>query len=68
MLEKAGWAVLAIVGLVYLGVLIVAFIVTFPVGLIGMLALGGFLLIFVHVLRERLANKEDDYYVRRVHR
>jgi F0F1-type ATP synthase assembly protein I len=68
MLEKAGWAALAIVGFIYLGILIVAFIVTFPVGLIGFLALGGFSLMFVHVLRERLANKEDDYYVRRVHR
>jgi hypothetical protein len=68
MLEKAGWAALAIVGLIYLGVLIVASIVTFPVGLFGLLALGGFSLIFIHVLRERLANKEDDYYVRRVHR
>ena len=67
MLEKAGWAMLALVGFIYLGVLIVASIVTFPVGLIGLLALGGFALIFIHVLRERLANKEDDYYANNVH-
>jgi F0F1-type ATP synthase assembly protein I len=67
MLEKAGWGMLAIVGLIYLGILVVAFIMTFPVGLIGLLVLGGFLLIFVHVLRERLGNKEDDYYAKNVH-
>ena len=67
MLEKAGWAMLAIVALIYLVILIVAFIVTFPVGVIGLLALGGFGLIFVHVLRERLTNEEDNYYARNIH-
>jgi hypothetical protein len=67
MLEKVGWALLASVGLFYLGLLIVVYILAFPVGLIGLLALGGCGLIFVHVLRERLNNEEDDYYSKNVH-
>jgi hypothetical protein len=67
MLEKTGWAMLASVGLIYLVVLIVASIIAFPVGLIGLLALGGCGLIFIHVLRERLNNEEDDYYSKNVH-
>jgi hypothetical protein len=67
MLEKVGWALLASVGLIYLVMLIVVSIFAFPVGLIGVLALGGCGLIFVHVLRERLNNEEDDYYSKNVH-
>jgi hypothetical protein len=67
MLEKAGWAMLASVGLIYLVILVVVSILAFPVGLIGVLALGGCGLIFVHVLRERLNNEEDDYYSKNVH-
>jgi hypothetical protein len=67
MLEKVGWALLASVGLIYLVMLIVVSILAFPVGLIGVLALGGCGLIFVHVLRERLNNEEDDYYSKNVH-
>ena len=57
-LGAAAWALLMLVGMLAL----------FPVGLIGLAIYGvaGFFL--YRVMRERLANREDDYYDRNVDR
>ena len=38
----------------------------YPDGLIIVLIYGGLLMLFVKVLRERLNNKEDDYYSKEI--
>jgi F0F1-type ATP synthase assembly protein I len=65
-MEKIGLLALAIVVVAYIIVLIAASIAAFPIGLIGLLAIGGCALLFLQVVKDRRANKEDDYYSKNV--
>lgn len=67
-LEKIGYAILAVVAACWLGFVIFGVIAALPYGLIGLLAIAGFGVLFVKVLRERLGNKDDDYYSKHVDR
>tara|TARA_Y100000780_G_scaffold224621_1_gene236194 strand:+ start:711 stop:914 length:204 start_codon:yes stop_codon:yes gene_type:complete len=40
----------------------------YPDGLIILLIYGGLFVLFIKVLRERLSNKEDDYYSKEIHK
>ena len=40
----------------------------YPEGLVLQLIYGGLFILFIKVLRERLGNKEDDYYSKEVHK
>ena len=40
----------------------------YPEGLIILLIYGGLFVLFIKVLRERLSNKEDDYYSKEIHK
>jgi len=40
----------------------------YPDGLIILLIYGGLFILFIKVLRERLSNKEDDYYSKEIHK
>ncbi|MEC7822123.1 MAG: hypothetical protein VYA20_00020 [Candidatus Neomarinimicrobiota bacterium] len=40
----------------------------YPEGLVLLLIYGGLFILFIKVLRERLGNKEDDYYSKEVHK
>ncbi len=66
--EKIGYAILAVVAACWLGAVLFGAIAAFPYGLIGLLAIGGIGILFIKVLRERLSNKEDDYYSKNVDR
>ena len=40
----------------------------YPEGLVLLLIYGGLFILFIKVLKERLGNKEDDYYSKEVHK
>ncbi len=61
-MEKLGYVLLAIVAMVYLALMVVGMIAAFPFGIIGLIALLGVGLLLAQVVKDRLANKEDDYY------
>ena len=65
-MEKIGFSMLGIVVVIYIIGLIVASILAFPVGLIGLLAIGGVGLLFLQAVKDRLGNEEDDYYSKNV--
>ena len=66
MLEKLGYAILVAVAIAWLVMVIVGLIETLPVGIIGLALIVGIGLLFIKVLKERLTNKEDDYYSKNV--
>jgi len=65
-MEKAGYALLGIVFLIYLVAIFVGLVAAFPWGLIGLIAIAGIGLLFMKVITERIGNKEDDYYDKNV--
>ena len=64
--ERIGYLCLGVVAALYVIAIFVGIIATFPFGLIGLIALVGIGALFIKVVKERLANKEDDYYARNV--
>ena len=65
-MEKLGYVLLAIVGAVYVLFMIGGMIVAFPWGIIGLVLILGIGLLFIQVVKDRLSNKEDDYYSKNV--
>jgi F0F1-type ATP synthase assembly protein I len=66
--EKWGYTLLAIIAALYIVALFIGIISTFPFGLIGLLLIAGIGILLVKVLKERMKNKEDDYYSREIDR
>lgn len=64
--EKLGYLCLGIVAACYLAAMLLGVIAAFPFGLIILVALLGVGVLFIKVLKERLSNKEDDYYANKV--
>ncbi|MEM8767877.1 MAG: hypothetical protein AAGE43_10560 [Pseudomonadota bacterium] len=64
--ERIGYLCLAIVALCYLAAMFIGMVAAFPLGLIGLIALVGIGLLLIKVIKERLANTEDDHYSRNV--
>lgn len=67
-MEKLGYALLLVVALVWLIGMLVGMFVAWPYGIIGLIAFVGIGLLFIKVLRERLASKEDSHYSQNVER
>lgn len=65
-MEKIGYALLLAAALGWLIGVLTGIPRYFPAGIIGLLAMAGVGLLFVKVLKERLANKEDDHYDKNV--
>ncbi len=65
-MEKLAYVLLGIVAVVWLVAILIGFVAAFPFGLIGFVALGGITLLFAKVIKERLDNKEDDYYSKNI--
>ena len=64
--EKTGYTLLAIVVIIYTIAMFIGMIETFPYGLpilVLVVALG---ILMIKVLKERIRNKEDDYYSREI--
>ena len=66
MLERFGYFFLVIALLVWIYLLIKGLIQAFPEGIIGFIVIAGLGLLFLKVVRDRLRNKEDDYYDKNV--
>ncbi len=65
-MEKAGYAILLSLAVLWILGIIGGMIAAFPVGIIGLVALVGIGLLFIKVVKDRLSNKEDDYYSKNV--
>ncbi len=65
-MEKAGYAILLSLAVLWILGIIGGMIAAFPVGLVGLVALVGIGLLFIKVVKDRLSNKEDDYYSKNV--
>ena len=61
-MENLGYVLLGTVAVVWLVAILIGFVAAFPFGLIGFVALGGFTFLFAKVIKDRMENKEDDYY------
>ena len=66
MAEKIGFGLLITVVIIYLIAMIAGMILAFPFGIIGLLLIVGFGILFVKVIVDRLNNEEDDYYSKTV--
>ena len=65
-MENIGYILLTIVAIIWIVAITVGVIVAFPVGIIGLIAIVGFGFLFAKVIKDRLANKDDDYYSKNV--
>ena len=66
--EKIGYTLLGIVAALYILAMIVGMVAVFPYGLVGLIAITAIGVLFIKVLKERLQNKEDDYYSKKVNK
>lgn len=64
--EKVGYLCLGIVAICYVIAMFVGMVAAFPFGLIGLVAIVGVGALFIKVIKERLANAEDDHYAKTV--
>jgi hypothetical protein len=64
--EKIGYTLLAIIAIIYLIAMFIGMIAVLPFGLLGLLIIAGVGVLMVKVIKERLHNKEDDYYSREI--
>lgn len=64
--EKVGYLCLGIVAICYVIAMFVGMVAAFPFGLIGLVAIVGVGALFIKVIKERLANAEDDHYSKTV--
>lgn len=60
--EKIGYSLLGALAVIYVLAMLVGIVLVFPFGLLGLFAIAGFGVLFIKVIKERLGNKEDDYY------
>ena len=65
-MEKIGYILLLVVAACWLIGMVAGMIAAFPLGIIGLLAIVGVGLLFAKVVKERLANQEDDHYSKTV--
>jgi hypothetical protein len=66
--EKIGYTLLGVLALLWLMAMLTGMVIAFPFDLVGLVALVGIGALFMKVCKERLVNKEDDYYSKNVER
>lgn len=66
MIEKIAYIILATVAGLWLLALLVGMIAAFPYGLLGLVVVSGFGLLFIKALVDRLTSEEDDYYSKNI--
>ena len=65
-METAAYIILAVVAICWILAIIISLIAFFPYGLIGLVVITAFGLLFIKVLKDRMTNKEDDYYSNKI--
>jgi len=58
--------IVAGIAFIYVSFMFLGMIAIFPYGIPGLIILAVVLYIFIRVVRERLGNKEDDYYEKNI--
>lgn len=66
MFEKVAYWLLGSVAVLYVIAMIAGMFAIFPFGIIGLVVITGIGLLLIKVIKERLNNKEDDYYSKKV--
>lgn len=61
-MEKTGYTLLAIVAIIWIGVVTGGLVIAFPYGLIGLVGILGIGFLLIKVISDRLNNEEDDHY------
>ncbi len=64
--ERVGYTIFGVIACLYVMAMVVGFFTILPYGLIGLALFVGIGVLLMKVLRERLNNKEDDYYANKV--
>lgn len=67
-MERTAYAILLLLAALWVGAMIVGMVAAMPVGIVGLLGFLAIGLLLIKVFRERLANREDDYYSKNVDR
>lgn len=67
-MEYIGYVLLAVVAGIWLIAMVIGMVAAFPVGIIGLVAIIGVGFLLAKVIRDRLANKEDDYYSKHINK
>ncbi len=62
----AGYLLLIAAFIGYLVITIIGLVDLLPEGIVGLLAIAGFGVLFIKVVKDRLNNREDDYYSKHV--
>ncbi|MFQ5803218.1 MAG: hypothetical protein ACE5JQ_10020 [Candidatus Methylomirabilales bacterium] len=65
-MEKAAYAILMFLAILWLFAMIAGLIAAFPYGVLGLLGLLAIGLLFAKVVKERMASKEDEHYSKTV--
>jgi uncharacterized membrane protein YraQ (UPF0718 family) len=65
-MEKLAYILLIIVAAIWIVAILMGMIMAFPYGLIGLVVIIAVGLLFAKVIKDRLSNKEDDYYSKNV--
>ncbi|RLD78057.1 MAG: hypothetical protein DRJ10_10945 [Bacteroidetes bacterium] len=65
-MERIGYVLLSIVAAGWLVAILAGMIAAFPFGLIGLVVILGIGFLFAKVVKDRMGNKEDDYYSKNV--
>ena len=65
-MERIGYVLLSIVAAGWLIAILAGMIAAFPFGMIGLVVILGIGFLFAKVIKDRLENKEDDYYSKNV--
>lgn len=66
MLEKIGYTFLVVALIAWIFLLIRGLVDALPEGLIGFVVIIGLGFLFIKVIKDRINNKEDDYYNKNV--
>ncbi len=61
-METLAYAILLVVAILWLIGMIAGMVAAFPFGILGLVVIFAVGLLFIKVLKQRLENKEDDYY------
>ncbi len=65
-MERIGYILLSVIAIAWILGIIAGMIAAFPFGLIGLIVLAGIGFLFAKVVKDRINNKEDDYYSKNV--
>ena len=66
-MEKTAYIIIGVLFVMWLGAILWGIVAAMPYGLIGLAAIVAAGLFFTKALKDRMANKEDDYYDKNVH-